>query len=152
MIAETDESFFDVAARVDAVACPVNCVGKMGAGLALAVARRWPDCVRPYEFACSQGLQPGEVVRAFVTLPTARATRLLVVYHVPTKRHWRDPSDLADVAESIETLADLAERDPVESLYVPALGCGLGGLAWADVRPLLVEAFAPLKVTAWLPR
>lgn len=25
---------------------------------------------------------------------------------------------------------------------MPALGCGLGGLAWADVRPVIAAAFA----------
>ena len=29
----------------------------------------------------------------------------------------------------------------IRSVAVPPLGCGLGGLDWADVKPLIVEAF-----------
>jgi O-acetyl-ADP-ribose deacetylase (regulator of RNase III) len=30
--------------------------------------------------------------------------------------------------------------DTVAALALPALGCGAGGLAWADVRPLIERA------------
>jgi len=29
--------------------------------------------------------------------------------------------------------------DLFESIAFPALGCGLGGLSWGEVRPLMVE-------------
>ena len=31
---------------------------------------------------------------------------------------------------------------PVGSVAVPALGCGCGGLAWSDVRPIMSEFLA----------
>lgn len=53
----------------------------------------------------------------------------------PTKDHWRNPSRL----EWIEAgLVDLQRYAPgFQSLAVPALGCGLGGLKWDDVKRLM---------------
>jgi len=47
----------------------------------------------------------------------------------------------------------MPRRRPLESIAIPALGCGLGRLAWADVRPLIVEALAdlPLRVMLFPP-
>jgi hypothetical protein len=32
----------------------------------------------------------------------------------------------------------------------PKLGCGEGGLAWSDVRPLLIERFAAVPEVEWM--
>lgn len=42
-------------------------------------------------------------------------------------------------------LCDLVRRVDdlgIESIAIPALGCGNGGLPWHYVRPLIVDAFA----------
>lgn len=138
----------------DLLVCPVNCVpGVMGAGLALAFARRWPGLRRRHSTLARDGrltvgLAPivGEVGRDFCLFPT--------------KRHWRMPSRLDDVALGLDGLRiELANhramprRRALDSIAIPALGCGLGGLDWADVRPLIVEALAalPLRVMLYPP-
>lgn len=50
--------------------------------------------------------------------------------------------------EFIETglrslVKNVIERD-IKSLAVPALGCGLGGLDWSQVRPAIEYAFLEL--------
>lgn len=60
---------------------------------------------------------------------------------LPTKRHWRDPSDIALIEEKLASLARWREvvwrPERGGSIYVPRLGCGLGVLSWAVVRPLM---------------
>jgi O-acetyl-ADP-ribose deacetylase (regulator of RNase III) len=67
------------------------------------------------------------------------------VLNFPTKRHWRDPSQLEDVQSGLEALArELCARH-IQSVALPALGCGLGGLSWSVVRPLIEREFGRVK-------
>ncbi len=61
----------------------------------------------------------------------------------PTKQHWRDQADLDAIGAGLEALARLVPSCNIKTLAVPALGCGLGGLAWDVVRPLMVEKLQP---------
>jgi O-acetyl-ADP-ribose deacetylase (regulator of RNase III) len=66
------------------------------------------------------------------------------IINFPTKRHWRDRSRMDDVDVGLIALVEKVRSRQIRSIAVPALGCGLGGLAWEDVRPRIEAAFAPL--------
>lgn len=53
---------------------------------------------------------------------------------------WSQP-DLRIIARSAEELRLLADRSGWQRVIVPRPGCGGGGLAWKDVRPLLAPWF-----------
>ena len=119
--------------RVEALVNPVNCHGIMGRGLALQFRTAYPECFPPYRQACVDGtLRPGSVLFT----PTGYAVPEWVV-HFPTKRHWRDKSLLHDIDEGLRDLASTIRHRRMKSIAVPPLGCGLGGLSWTSVRPLL---------------
>ena len=109
---------------------PVNLVGVMGKGLALTVRRRWPGCDLPYRRACTTGELASAGVLAW---PKPGGGW---IFHTPTKRHWRQPSDLGFVRVSAASLRAEAERLQVQSVGVPRLGCGLGGLQWTQVHTM----------------
>jgi O-acetyl-ADP-ribose deacetylase (regulator of RNase III) len=119
-----------------AIAIPVNAIGVAGAGLALVAARRWPYWAESYKAACALGdiEQVGDV----------ELTRNLDagpewIISVATKGHWQEKSTLPGVMTGLQNLA-IALRDyRIRSLALPALGCGLGGLPWNDVRALIWE-------------
>lgn len=128
-------------ADAEALVNPVNCVGVMGRGLALAFRERFPGNFAAYAAACRRSLVvPGEM---FVFDTGQERPRLLVNF--PTKRHWRDASRMEDLVRGLESLAELVRERELRSIALPALGCGLGGLDWSEVRPRIEEAFAPLE-------
>lgn len=126
-------------AEVEALVNPVNCVGVMGRGLALAFRTRFPDNFEAYAAACRRGaVVPGEM---FV-FETGRPRPRLVV-NFPTKRHWREKSRMEDLTRGLSSLADTIRERDLRSLALPALGCGLGGLEWRAVRARIEEVLAP---------
>lgn len=132
-------------ARADALVNPVNCVGVMGKGLALQFKRAFPANFRAYAAACkARQVQPGRmhIHDRHHDDPHAALPRWIVNF--PTKRHWRQPSQLQDVRDGLEALVADVRRLSVGSIAVPPLGCGLGGLDWQEVRPLIAQAFAAL--------
>lgn len=123
----------------------VNCVGVMGAGLARSFARRWPGIVAPYAQDCREGrVQPGKCY--IYTLPDGRLWAALT-----TKNHWRDLSRLEWVRRGLEDLAVLAAALPVRTIAIAPPGCGLGGLPWASVEPILLAALAGFDITIQAP-
>jgi O-acetyl-ADP-ribose deacetylase (regulator of RNase III) len=126
-----------LAAEADALVNPVNTVGVMGRGLALAFKKAFPDNYVLYERACQAGeIQVGRVhVHGRIAPPH-------YIINFPTKQHWRQPSKLEYIRDGLADLVLKVRALNIRSIAVPALGCGLGGLEWSVVRPLIEEAFA----------
>lgn len=60
---------------------------------------------------------------------------------VPTKYHWRNPSNLDLVETGIIAIRQF--HDMGNTIFVPRMGCGLGQLDWdKDVFPLMQKHFA----------
>lgn len=138
------------ASGAEAIVNPVNCVGVMGKGLALQFKERFPGNYKSYREACGQGLVvPGEM---FVVETGQALPRLIINF--PTKRHWRDRSRMDDIEAGLSALVHVIDERDIRSIAVPALGSGLGGLDWADVRNRIASALGSLHdvdVTVYEP-
>lgn len=128
-----------LAAGVDALVNTVNTAGVMGKGLALQFRKAFPECFTSYERACKAG--EVEVGRMHVVRRLA-SPRFIINF--PTKKHWRQPSRLEYVRDGLRDLVEQVRALGIASIAVPPLGCGLGGLDWSVVKPLIVAAFAEL--------
>lgn len=121
-------SLFDVPA--DALVNPCNCKGIAGAGLSLEFKCRYPEAHKLYVENCKLG----RVTIGKVLVVHSRGTNIV---YFPTKEHWRNPSQLDYIKQGLESLK---AYNRLESISIPQLGCGLGGLNWAEVKPLILEA------------
>lgn len=122
---------------LDAIVNPVNCRGVMGRGLARQFAKRYPEIVRPYELACADGSlntrQP-HIIRL-----KGRGSRPVWVVNLATKQHWRDGSRLGWIESGLEDMYRRLDALGAQSVGVPPLGAGLGGLPWPEVEAVLRE-------------
>ena len=126
----------------EALVNPVNCVGTMGKGLALQFKISFPKNFYAYGKMCRTGrIRIGEVF-IFALDDEDQPQRFIINF--PTKRDWRDASKLQEIQAGLEDLVRKVVDFKIGSIAVPALGCGLGGLDWHDVKPLIVQAFEPL--------
>ena len=138
-------------ADVEALVNPVNCVGVMGAGLARQFKERYPLNFEVYYRWCLLGkLCPGVIC----DYKTGLKRNPKWIYNFPTRRHWKEKSNLQDIELGLIALVTEVKLNGVESIAIPALGCGLGGLQWEDVKELIENAFKILpgvKVLVYLP-
>ena len=127
-------------AGTDALVNTVNSVGIMGRGIALQFKEAFPANFKAYAAACRLGeVQPG---RMFVFYTGLTAPRYIINF--PTKRHWRGKSRIEDIRSGLDALVEELRRLEIRSVAIPPLGSGLGGLDWAQVRPLIDQALARL--------
>jgi O-acetyl-ADP-ribose deacetylase (regulator of RNase III) len=126
-----------LAAEVDALVNTVNTVGVMGKGVALQFKQAFPANFREYSSAC----QRGEVRIGHMFVTQTGVFQPAYVINFPTKRHWKEPARIGDVQAGLSDLIRVVREENIRSIAVPPLGCGLGGLRWEHVRPLIVHAF-----------
>ena len=128
-------------ADADALVNTVNCVGVMGKGLALQFKQAFPANFKAYEAAC----RAREVVAGKMFIfDNGSLVKPRYIVNFPTKRHWRDNSRIEDIRSGLESLISDVRRLDIRSIAVPPLGCGLGGLNWRDVRPMIENSFSEL--------
>ncbi len=128
-------------ADAEALVNTVNCVGVMGRGIALQFKNAFPDNYRAYKAACDRKeVSPGHVL----VFDLNRFENPKLIINFPTKRHWRGKSRMEDVREGLKDLVRVLREYKVKSVAVPPLGCGLGGLNWSEVRPMIEQALASL--------
>lgn len=126
-------------ADAEALVNTVNCVGIMGRGIALQFRKAFPDNFKAYEAVCKRDeLQPGQM---FV-FRTGQLTNPRYIINFPTKRHWKGKSRLTDIESGLTALVAEVQRFGIRSIAIPPLGCGQGGLDWAEVRPRIEQALA----------
>lgn len=144
----------------------VNTVGIMGKGLASRAKYQFPDVYVVYQDACrSKKLQMGKPYlyqrESFVdeeladepsSLSTPNSNKWFLLF--ATKKHWRENSDMAGIEQGLQWVKDKYKTEGIKSLAIPALGCGLGGLEWKDIGPLICQYLVNLDipVAIYLPR
>ena len=125
----------------EALVNTVNCVGVMGRGIALQFKKVFPENFKQYKAACDRKeVQPGKMF----TYDLNSFYNPRYVINFPTKRHWKGKSRMEDIESGLHALAEEVRKRNIHSIAIPPLGCGLGGLRWADVRAKIEKVFEDL--------
>lgn len=137
----------------------VNCVGVMGKGLASTAKYRFPDLYVKYQDICkSDLLKMGKpyLYKREASIAQQLADEALLSeqeYYsqtwfllFPTKNHWKNKANLLEIEKGLQWLLENHKRLKIESLAMPALGCGLGELEWRDVGPLMCKYLSAMRI------
>ena len=144
----------------------VNTVGIMGKGLASRTKYQFPDVYVFYQDLCRKKLLKmgspylykretsldKQLAADPLSLPDLNSNKWFLLF--PTKRHWREDSDREGIEEGLKWLRNNYKAEGIQSLALPALGCGLGKLEWQDIGPLMCHYLADLEipVAVYLPQ
>lgn len=111
----------------------VNCVGIMGAGIALECRLRYPEMFVRYQELCNNG----EIDIGKLWLYKGEGRWIL---NFPTKKHWKHPSKERYLTEGLEKFSEHFARLGIESIAFPLLGASHGGLS-SDVSFSLMNTY-----------
>lgn len=144
----------------------VNLQGIMGKGLASRAKYQFPDVYVFYQDACRakritatkpciykrEASLDDELADLSTPLQTPNAVKWFMLF--ATKRKWRENSRMEDIEGGLSWFRNNFAEEGVRSVALPALGCGLGGLDWADVGPLMCKYLHDIgiDVAIYLPR
>jgi len=126
---------------------PVNCVGIMGKGLALTFKNRVMGLNDYYKKQCEDSnLYPGKLL---IYKDPVKTDKQILLF--PTKDHWRNPSELKYIKDGLEYLVTNLQELNINSLALPALGCGLGNLDYTkQVKPLFHQYLNNVNIDSYI--
>ena len=130
--------------NAQAFAHGVNTQGVMGAGVAAQIRERYPSIYRTYQEHCEGGyILPGD---AFVMVDTFRNH---AIYNLATQDLPGPHARLEWVETALTNMVDKALDYGDVFIAMPKIGCGIGGLDWDSVEPLVAKAATYLDIEVW---
>jgi O-acetyl-ADP-ribose deacetylase (regulator of RNase III)/uncharacterized protein YwgA len=126
----------------------VNTVGVMGKGIALQFKKSYPNNFKAYSDACKKG----EIIvgKLFVTVDSNFSSGEKIIINFPTKTDWRKPSEYSYVEEGLDDLIKVIIKSDIQSVAIPPLGAGNGGLEWERVKKIIEQKLSGLSVDIYV--
>lgn len=131
--------------RAEAIGHGVNCKGVMGAGIATEFKRRYPDMFCAYRSACNSGCFKPGTYQVFYPIsgPPYRVINLAT-------QAGTNGAEMSYLREALGHFATFAEHVGIRTFAIPAIGAGLGGLNWNEVKAVLIEILGPAKMRTFV--
>lgn len=119
----------------------VNCVGVMGAGIALEYKKRFPLMFSSYKTLCDNNLlEPGKL-----HLHKVNDNRWILNF--PTKIDWRNPTKMEYLEQGFQKFKETYKEKGITSIAFPHLGCQNGGLDFEkQLKPLMIRMLSDIDI------
>jgi len=121
--------------EAEALVNTVNTVGVMGKGIALQFKNQYPNNYKAYAKACKDGnFKIGDLL---VVEEESLLGGKKTIINFPTKTDWRKPSEYIYIEEGLKKLVEVINDKNIQSVAIPPLGAGNGGLVWEKVKSMI---------------
>ncbi len=133
-----------------AIAHGVAANDPMDQGLALSIHQRYPMMHKDYHHWCHQRHpKPGEAWM-WGGVDGVRIVNLLTQQGGYDHGSHPGKAKLSDVRHTLRALKKMAAKEGFESIALPRLATGVGGLEWEDVLPLIEAELADLEIPVYV--
>lgn len=129
----------------------VNTVGVMGKGIALQFKKAYHNNYKAYVEACKRN--EIKIGNLFVVKDSNLNSGEKFIINFPTKKDWRKPSEYSYIGAGLDDLIRVINEYKIESIAMPPLGSGNGGLEWEKVKILIEQKLGnlELEITVYEP-
>lgn len=117
----------------------VNCVGVMGAGIALECRLRYPEMYKKYMSLCEN--KKFSIGKLWLFKANDRW-----ILNFPTKMHWKYPSKIEYLNSGLRKFVDTYESKEITSIAFPLLGADKGGLDPGASLEIMKSYLHPLAI------
>jgi O-acetyl-ADP-ribose deacetylase (regulator of RNase III) len=122
-------------------------------GLALALRERWPAMYRDFRHHCKTASPKAGDVWLWSGVGPAGPIRIATLLTQEPPAHAGEHAGKAHIEwvnQALRRLQHLATEERFESLALPRLATGVGGLDWSQVRPLVEAHLGALGLPVWV--
>lgn len=124
-------------------------------GLALDLRERWPSMVRDYRHASHSNAPKPGAIWIWSGVDADGSTRCIVnllTQGMQGEGRGAKPAGatLENVSHCLKDLAKYLQSERIESVALPCLATGVGGLEWKEVKPLVERYLGGLAATVWV--
>lgn len=118
-----------------------NTQGVMGGGIALAFRERYPEMYEDYRIACLNDEHTVDLPHLYRYEHHGDW-----ILNLATKDLVRNDSTIENIKAGLRWVVRHYRKEGIESMALPALGCGLGGLQWKEVKPIMVYYLGKIEI------
>jgi len=118
----------------------VNCVGFMGAGIALEFMLRYPSMFEDYAEKCKNG----KITIGKVDYFNGADGRVIINF--PTKQDFKYPSRINWIEQGLINFVQTYKEQGIKSVAFPKLGTNNGGLNWDDVKQVMEKYLSKIDI------
>jgi O-acetyl-ADP-ribose deacetylase (regulator of RNase III) len=136
--------------RAKATAHGVAPNDNFGQGLALALRERWPAMYKDFRHWMHQSHPKVGELWAWAGADGHRLIALFTQAESGGRGGHAGPASVPNVNHALRALRKLVDAEKPESLAVPRLATGVGGLDWDDVRPLVNKHLGDLDIPVYV--
>ncbi len=127
--------------KAEALVNPTNTKGLAGGGIAAICACKFPLQSKEYFYSCSwRAIVPGRVT--YSILGDHHGFRILFFF---ATMEWGKAATLDTIKTGMKELVRLINILEIKSIVIPPLGCGIGGLNWSDVKPIIINSLSEIE-------
>jgi O-acetyl-ADP-ribose deacetylase (regulator of RNase III) len=134
--------------EADALVNTVNTQGVMGKGIALQFKNAFPSNYKIYQDICRNGnFQIGDLL---IVEESGLISGKKTIINFPTKTSWRKPSEYSYIEKGLEKLVQVIQDKKFNSIAIPPLGSGNGGLNWEIVKKMIEDKMSHLSIDVFI--
>lgn len=134
--------------KAEALVNTVNTQGVMGKGIALQFKNAFPSNYKIYQDICRNGnFQIGDLL---IVEENGLISGKKTIINFPTKTSWRKPSEYSYIEKGLDKLVQVIEEKKINSIAIPPLGSGNGGLNWEIVKKMIEDKMSHLPIDVFI--
>jgi len=119
-------------------------------GLALSLREQYPAMAKDFRHYCQVSHPKAGEIWAWAGADGRRIVNLMVQEEAPSKQSRPGKATTHNVNLALRKLRSLIEEESFQSVALPRLATGVGGLDWADVQPLIENHLSDLEIPIYV--
>ena len=136
--------------KAQAVAHGVAPADHFNQGLALSLREQYPAMAKDFRHYCQVSHPKAGEIWVWAGADGKRVVNLMVQEEAPSKQSRPGKATTHTVNVALRNLRALIEEEGFESIALPRLATGVGGLDWDEVKPLIENHLGDLSIPVYL--